>query len=317
MRTSLIITGFLLLISTGAAQWKAGQPFTDTRDGQVYKTVVIGTQVWMAENLNIGTLVRSTMAGAQMSDNSIIEKYCWDNELGNCDGSGGAMKRGGFYEWQEAVQYWKGQPALPVRGICPEGWHLPSNQEWNVLLALMGGSAAYSRLLAGGGSGFDALLTGYRCTMSGTFRVSAMSSDTRTYFWTAEQKDADNVSFLEIGQSSITAIPFLKSVGLCVRCILDAAASETGQLPAGEDFDIESVTIDGSKALVMKFSAPAASYVIAVHDLLGNMLLSASCDAHQGTNLWHTDVSRWASGIYFIRVMKGNEVRTHKFVIER
>jgi len=121
------------------AQWRPGDPVTDSRDGQTYGTVVIGSQVWMTENMNIGTLIESNAAGPLMRDNGTIEKYCWSDDDANCDGSGGNMKRGGFYEWQEAVQYWKGQPSLPVQGICPDGWHIPSNAEWNTLLNYLGG----------------------------------------------------------------------------------------------------------------------------------------------------------------------------------
>ena len=167
-----IIALFAFAISNATSGWQPGEPITDQRDGQTYKTVVIGTQCWMAENLNIGTIIPSTKPFSEMSNNGIIEKYCWENLLGNCDGENGSMKRGRFYEWQEAVQYWEGQPSLPVKGICPDGWHIPSNAEWNELLNKLGGSNAYTAMIKGGSSGFDALLTGYRCTMNEIGRAS-------------------------------------------------------------------------------------------------------------------------------------------------
>jgi uncharacterized protein (TIGR02145 family) len=222
MKNVLLSILMLFFLSTVSYSWKPGDPIVDERDGQTYKTVIIGSQCWMAENLNIGTLIKSTKGGGIMKDDGVIEKYCWDDLTGNCDGTGGAMKRGGFYEWSEAMQYYgTTQPALPVQGICPKGWHIPSNTEWNTLINQTGGSLAYQQLLETGNSGFNALLTGYRCTMTGGFRVSATAADTRTYFWTAEQTDAQNVPLIEIGQGSISSFPFLKTLGLCVRCISD------------------------------------------------------------------------------------------------
>lgn len=225
MLRPILAVFFIFGIFNAHAQWHPGDELVDERDGQVYKTVQIGEQCWMAENLNIGTMIESNAPGRQMSDNGMIEKYCWNNVTGNCDGSDGKIKRGGFYEWQEAIQYWNGQPELPVRGICPEGWHIPSNAEWNELLNYLGGNNAYTKMLEGGSSGFEARLTGYRCTMTGSFRVSAMTADTRTYFWTAEQADANNAPFIELGQQYLGSMAFNKSLGLCVRCVWNGQAS--------------------------------------------------------------------------------------------
>jgi len=150
MRLSTLFLFFINHCFPCVRAMEAGRSITDDRDGQIYKTVVIGTQVWTAENMNIGTMIPSTQAGSQMSNNGIIEKYCWGNDT-QCNGANGNMKRGGFYEWQEAMQYWNGQPPLPVQGLCPKGWHIPSNAEWNTLIAYLGGATAYTKMIAGGG----------------------------------------------------------------------------------------------------------------------------------------------------------------------
>ena len=89
--------------------------------GQIYYTVLIGTQCWMAENLNIGNMINGA---SNQTDNSTIEKYCFDNNISNCD------TYGGLYQWNEMMQYIT-TPGL--QGICPEGWHVPTDEEWKQL----------------------------------------------------------------------------------------------------------------------------------------------------------------------------------------
>jgi uncharacterized protein (TIGR02145 family) len=94
---------------------------TVTYEGQVYNTIQIFSQCWVKENLNVGTMI----PGAQeMSNNSVTEKYCYDNNPDSC------TKYGGLYQWQEMMQYTTTQGA---QGICPPGWHLPTDEEWKVL----------------------------------------------------------------------------------------------------------------------------------------------------------------------------------------
>ncbi len=95
-----------------------GNSFLDSRDGQTYETVQIGEQCWMAENLNIGEMIYAT---EEMTDNGIIEKYCYDNNPANCE------IYGGLYQWNEMMEYSSTQG---VQGICPSGWHLPGDDEF-------------------------------------------------------------------------------------------------------------------------------------------------------------------------------------------
>ncbi|MBP6977714.1 MAG: dockerin type I domain-containing protein [Bacteroidales bacterium] len=62
-----------------------------TYEGQSYATVLIGTQCWMAENLNVGTMITSTSGGVQQTDNDIIERYCYENDPIYCDTYGGIV----------------------------------------------------------------------------------------------------------------------------------------------------------------------------------------------------------------------------------
>ena len=159
--------------------------FTDERDGQVYKTVKIGNQVWMAQNLNYAYIDVpynfSYYNNVYISDST---SWCYDNDPANC------AKYGRLYTWAAAIDsvklatdavnpqdcgYGSMCSALNgiVKGICPSGWHLPQKSEWDTLFtAVSDGSTAVGNkfksrsgwLSDGNGDddfGFAALPAGY------------------------------------------------------------------------------------------------------------------------------------------------------------
>ena len=126
---------------------------TDSRDGQTYKTVEIGSQVWMAENLNYAyTGVLYNNSGYTSDSTS----WCFSNDPANC------IKYGRLYTWaaaMDSVGTWSTNgkdcgygvqctPIYPVRGICPEGWHLPTQTEWGPLFAAVGGASTAGKMLS-------------------------------------------------------------------------------------------------------------------------------------------------------------------------
>src|ERR1035437_4695141 len=99
--------------------------------GKIYNTVAIGDQCWLKENLDVGTRINGSL---EQTNNSTIEKYCYNDDPANC------TTNGGLYQWAEAVQYMNGatntsspSPAFTgnIQGICPTGWHLPTNAEYS------------------------------------------------------------------------------------------------------------------------------------------------------------------------------------------
>jgi uncharacterized protein (TIGR02145 family) len=94
---------------------------TVNHGGQIYNTVEIGNQCWLKENLNIGTRINDSQ---NQTNNQTIEKYCYDNNEANCD------EYGGLYQWNEMMQYTTTQG---TQGICPTGWHIPTDNEWKIL----------------------------------------------------------------------------------------------------------------------------------------------------------------------------------------
>jgi uncharacterized protein (TIGR02145 family) len=113
----------------------------DARDGKIYKTVTIGEQRWMAENLNYADSINYPgMKG---------RSWCYRFSLDSC------AKYGRYYNWAAAMdsagvfstnglgcgaKVYNCSPVYPVRGICPEGWHLPGAGEWKTLYSAMGSS---------------------------------------------------------------------------------------------------------------------------------------------------------------------------------
>jgi len=126
-------TKWISLWNTGdtISPWSCGDPVSF--EGQNYSTVQIYFQCWFAENLNIGTMINSSNGGTngdgEQTDNSTTEKYCYDNNISNCD------TYGGLYQWNEMMQY---ATTLGAQGICPDGWHLPTDEEWKTMEMALG-----------------------------------------------------------------------------------------------------------------------------------------------------------------------------------
>jgi uncharacterized protein (TIGR02145 family) len=209
-----------------------GDNFTDARDGQSYSTLKIGNQCWMAENLNIGNMVNYNS-----SDNEIIEKYCYDNNLSNCD------TYGGLYQWNEAMQYTSDQS---IKGICPEGWHLPSNSEWTTLTNYvrtqpenlcnsstsniaksMSSTTNWNNSSNTCAVGNNPLLnnsTGFSCLPAGNHSSGSGGSyylKKNCYFWTSTQSYSGYANNIYIFNSSsnVSSYSYEKQYGLSVRCI--------------------------------------------------------------------------------------------------
>ena len=108
---------------TIAPPFLCGNPFNDIRDGKIYNTVLIGTQCWMEQNLNVGTRIN---ASVNQTNNGIIEKYC------NFDDDAICTLFGGLYQWDEFMNYSSSSNSNPSgrQGICPAGWHVPGDAEW-------------------------------------------------------------------------------------------------------------------------------------------------------------------------------------------
>ena len=192
----------------------------DPRDGQVYKTVKIGTQTWMAENLNYPT------------DNS----YCYDNDPVNC------QAYGRLYLWSAAMDSagvlkndGKGKGCGygaecgvqgPVQGICPTGWHLPSKDEFETLLSNVGadgGERSNNLRSTGWGNGADRY--GFSALPAGKYdshyELFTYLGD-HTIFWASTESNSNNACLLCMYDFDAD-VGYLgdKDLGSSVRCLQD------------------------------------------------------------------------------------------------
>lgn len=319
---TLIFTLIFIVIgfSTIKGQWTCGDIIIDSRDGQTYKTVQIGSQCWMSENLNYGTMIQSTAAGHQMTDNGIAEKYCWSNDTNYCCGTVASQKFGAYYEWNEAVQNYSSQPPFPVQGLCPAGWHIPTRAEFDALTSELGGSSiAGEKMKAGGSSGFNGILTGYRCTMTGGFRLSPTTSDTISFYWTAEQSDGANAYFYELTEGVNTFMqgaysPYFKSLGLCIRCIKNGfnSINESGDIDKGIQINYLSIA---DNQIVIEYDLNKSQDInFCISDLWGRILYNENMFSKKGKNTNSINISDFAKGIYIIVVSDEKQLVSRKII---
>jgi uncharacterized protein (TIGR02145 family) len=177
----------------------------------------------MAANLDAGTMITGV---TRQTDNGVVEKHCYGDDPANC------AAYGGLYEWDEMMDYGPSDSGNPstTQGICPPGWHVPSDEEWKVLEVFLGmttteadmvngwrGVGVGTALLAGGSSGYEALLSGRNA--SGVFDLLGLNE----YMYTSTEYGTN--AWRRCLASGATTVgrwnTFPKGWGLSVRCVLD------------------------------------------------------------------------------------------------
>jgi uncharacterized protein (TIGR02145 family) len=184
-----------------------GTPLNDIRDGKIYPTIQIGTQCWMAANLNYGTMISSS---AHQRDNCINEKYCYQDLIAMCN------SQGANYQWDEMMRY-DDTPGL--QGICPPGWHVPAEAEWKTLFAFYTNNGfAGSPLKYSGYSGFNALLSG----VSHSSRQWDFNNFA-TFLWSSTAYDTYKAWAHGINDysPSVSFYPSSKGNAFLIRCLKD------------------------------------------------------------------------------------------------
>lgn len=177
--------------------------------------ITIGAQRWAKANLNIGTMVAGATA---QTNNSIIEKYCFNNLESNC------TTYGAFYLWDEAMGYINIEG---TQGVCPVGTHIPSDNDWKVLEIQLGmaqatadiaawrGTDEGAKLKPGGSSALNMPLAGY-FSSGGSFVNVLLTA----HLWSSSESGV-NAWYRNLSTSYTTVLRGLdaKVNGFTVRCL--------------------------------------------------------------------------------------------------
>ena len=223
-------TVLILLVAAVAFAWSTPKfgSFRDPRDGQVYKTVKIGDQTWMAQNLNYGKALEGKAAL------SSGEKWCYGDTLANCE------KYGGLYSWDVA------------QNSCPAGWHLPKIETWidlkRFIIRSFPNKVCSKKYLDGSCKEWQEenlplekelrSKTGWENTIIGngndTFGFGGLPAGSHHFgifvsffhgWWLDSEFDRDNAWMWAMGngdsESSLTALSGRKEEGYSIRCVKD------------------------------------------------------------------------------------------------
>jgi len=211
-----LICTIIFLVLTLACEKNPEKPGLADIDGNFYDTVVIGTQVWMAENLRTTRLNDGTEIPLVESDtawsNLKTPGYCW---YGNYEAFFSLNHYGALYNYY----------AVTSGKLCPVGWHVPDTDEWYTLIMYLGNDVAGGKMKETGTrnwlnpntgatneSGFNALPGGFRNAYYKDFQRFRVSG----HFWHSEPADAMRVTYLS---EDVIHGSMSRNDGLSVRCI--------------------------------------------------------------------------------------------------
>ena len=233
----------------------------DSRDGQVYKTVKIGDQVWMAQNLNYADSVKTPSLKGR--------SWCFENDSTNC------LTYGRLYTWAAAVD---------SQGICPEGWHLPNKSEWELLVETVGSqSGSKLKSLAGWSYdgngvdefGFSALPAGYRLYAEslecGPIKTSRCASNEfvgvgiDANLWTATEYNTKEAYYFHLGDDREDALlkPHEQTYGISVRCVKGklVALASSSSVASSSSSSALWTEAQSSSSFVFDLSVPKEVYL--------------------------------------------------------
>jgi len=209
--------------------------FIDSRDGNEYNWVQIGDQVWMAENLAYLPSVNMVADGSEDAAGSYYYVYGYDGtNVADAKATDNYATYGVLYNWTAAMDGEASSTTNPsgIQGVCPAGWHLPSDAEWAGLTNYLGGTSVAGGKLKETGTthwaspntgatnetGFTALPGGRRYGDGSFSNVGGNG-----FWWSATEYGASSPwgRYMGISYSGVLRSYDYKVVGLSVRCVRD------------------------------------------------------------------------------------------------
>ena len=281
-----------------------GQTVTDI-DNNVYNTVAIGSQVWLKENLkttklNTGTAIPLVTDNTEWV-NLTTAGYCW---YGNLSTNGAIY--GALYNWY----------AVNTKNLCPTGWHIPTNAEWQTLIDYLGGSSVAGNKLKEAGtshwalnttgtneSGFTGLPGGQRGGY-GAFDLLKGSAS----FWSSTE---ENTNFAGIWNLSLYGglVQYFsegKAAGKSCRCIKDAPNGiQDIQEPV---FNLHLYPNPSNNCVIVEYEK-SKEVSLQLIDIFGKVILE-----RQFIN--STEIKLLHKGLYIIRLTDEPNIRTEKLMIQ-
>jgi uncharacterized protein (TIGR02145 family) len=216
-------------------------------DGNEYATIEIGAQVWMAENLKVTHYADGTPI-SELSDDAEwgaltadAQVYCWYGNLPDNEDTASVL-----YTWAAAMNGMVSSDTIPsgIQGVCPDGWHLPSDDEWKVLEIFLGmsltiadnyewrgsdegvqlketGYSKWQKAPAGGSnsSGFTAIPGGFRSASGNFYNFPLYAA-----YWTTTAETGVDMAYyraLKYDSEQVYRQYNTMTMGFSVRCVQD------------------------------------------------------------------------------------------------
>lgn len=296
----------LIVLLTALSSIQA-QVVTDY-DGNIYDTVVIGTQTWLKQNLktthyNSGDLIRNVTSAASWAALISGARCYYNNDSLSNDSVYGAL-----YNWYAVAS---------PNNLCPSGWKVPSDADWQAAEAFLGGSLTAGGQMKEAGTlhwtspnngatnstGFTGLPGGMRTPVNPVFQTLAENG----LWWTSTTSGSYAWStYMWYMNAGIDHNPAPKTYGFSVRCIKDIAyGTEDALLPGS----LKLYPNPSHEQLIIE-SGESQNSMLVIYNLLGEEMMKVPL--HQGKN--EINISALPKGIYIVRTSGPSEAMQQKLV---
>ena len=290
--------------------------FTDSRDGEVYTTVQIGSQCWMAENL------RYNASGSGLNPSNPSTTY------------------GRLYDWATVMNGATTSSSNPsgVQGICPSGWHVPSDAEWNELEMALGMPAAdAANVNYRGTHGTEMKSTtgwlpgwnipngtnasGFNAFPAGRYNLGSFHNfGNYTYFWSSRENSSTSAwhRWLNYGNTGVVRTSFSKTDGLSCRCV----KSNITTIDKSKSFNTKKLKISpnpiNDKVQFDYVLQEPSEVEIMIYNISGHQVFHRSVTASAGEQQVTLDLKAAGlhSGVYFVELLSEKERYFNKLILQ-